>query len=178
MGKQGYVTFVKENKKDDIFLKNYTLNKDLKEGSEVACDFNMMIYDDIPESLRHMDMEEWNNLMFLYVEEIKEHYMNGVDGNRMPLSKDIKVLEVLDHDTIFNKLLNSISLYGDQTFAKYVKGIKLGIEERAKVLDTIVEKIKIGNGLFLATFAYYQYQDKDAYYKLRDNKEIIPIIKK
>ena len=178
MGKQGYVTFVKENKKNDVFLKSYTLNKELKKGSEVACDFNMMVYDNLPDSLRHMDMEEWNNLMFLLVEEVKEHYMSGVDGSRTPLSKDIKVIDVIDKDKVFDEILNSISIHTDQSFTKYVKGIKLTIEQRAKVLNTIVEKIKIGNEPLLASFAYYQYQDKDAYYKLRDNKEIIPIIKK
>lgn len=178
MKEKGYITFVRENKDNNIFLRKYTYNKEVKVGDEISQLDNVIICDKVYDTLRYMTSEDWDNLIFLNVIINPHQYIDSdYYDNKMPIAKDIKVIDILSKNDVFNLIKKSVPY--KEYFSKYIKGIKLSEDEINILINEILGKINTGINNYLAPIAYYQYEDKDAFKKAIEEvyKPIIKIQK-
>ena len=175
--KKGYLTLIKENKENNVFLNRYTYDKDVKVGDELVFKDGVLVCNNTEDTLRSITSENWNNLQFLYTGIIGDAKSVDSDyyNSDVYYTKKIKVLKILTKEDIFKKIRENVNNNVSYSFSRYIKAIKLSNEENNILINMILANLSGDFNGLLAPIAYYQYKDLDAF-KKANSKPSKPII--
>ena len=187
---RGYITFIKknseENKKDTY---RYVYSKEIRVGDKITIEEivgkenvtprdKMIICKKLADSLRHFNLEDWDNLIFLEVETDDYHLSEANFYNyKIPLANSVIIKKIISKEEIYNKILGTtdISIYNVKEFDRFMAGIRLTDKEKEEIIMKIKSKsdVALYNNKLLAGIAFYQDKDEDIYNKLNNNRELV-----